>query len=486
MLLASEGYEVNIFEKQAFVGGRTSTFEMDGYKFDLGPTFLMMKDVLEDMFSRSGRNIEDYLSIESINPLYRIVYGNGREFFPSGDAVQMEKELEKLFPGNVDGYRRFMKKEKKKFDLLFDCLKQTYLSPKDFLKKEFLRAAPYLGANESLFDVLGKYYNDDDLKMAFTFQAKYLGMSPWDCPGGYSIISYIEHAAGVHHVMGGFGEISKAMAKVIEEEGGAIHLNTPVKELIIENGNVIGVLLENGSKHLSDYTVINADFAYAMNNLVDDKHKKKYTRKKVEKSKYSCSTFMLYLGVDKVYDIPHHNIIFSNDYKKNVEEISQSKILSQEPSIYVQNAVITDKALAPNSKSTIYVLVPVPNNTSGIDWEKEKAAYRQKTLNILEERAGLSDLRKHIEVERMITPIEWENEMAVYKGAVFNLGHNISQMMYFRPHNKFRILTNAIWLEEGHILAVVCPPSLSLVELLLTLFSLKMAGLFQTGISKVA
>lgn len=438
MLLASEGYEVNIFEKQDFIGGRTSIFAMDGYKFDLGPTFLMMKDVLEDMFSRIGRNIEDYLTIKSIDPLYRIVYGDGNEFYPSSDSIQMEKELERLFPGNIDGYRRFINKEKKKFDLLFDCLKETYLSPKDFFRKEFLKALPYLGAHESLFDVLGKYYKEDDLKMAFTFQAKYLGMSPWNCPGGYSIISYIEHAGGIHHVMGGFGKISEAMAKVVIEERGSIHLNTPAKELIIENNRVVGVYLENGSKHYSDYTIINADFAYAMNNLVKDQYKKKYTRKKIENSKYSCSTFMLYLGIDKVYDIPHHNIIFSSDYKNNVAEIADKKIISPDPSVYIQNATITDKSLSPKNKSTMYVLVPVPNNTSHIDWEKEKDAFRLKILDILEQKAGLTDIRQHIEVERIVTPLDWENEMAVYNGAVFNLGHNISQMLYFRPHNRFQ------------------------------------------------
>jgi len=449
MILASEGYEVTIFEKQGFIGGRTSSFTIDGYKFDLGPTFLMMKDVLEDMFARTGRDAADYLTIQSINPLYRILYGDGRDFYPSSNSQEMEKELERVFPGNIDGYRRFMKKEKKKFDVLFECLKETYLSPKDFLKKEFLRAVPHLGATETLFDVLEKYYKEDDLKMAFTFQAKYLGMSPWDCPGGYSIISYIEHAGGVHHVMGGFGEIAEAMAKVIREEGGTIHLNSPVKELIIEDQKVLGVCLEDGSNQYSDYTIINADFAHAMNHLVKDEYKKKYTRRKIENSKYSCSTFMLYLGVDQVYDIPHHNIIFSSDYKNNVEEIAHKKVISQDPSVYIQNAVVTDKSLAPQNKSTLYVLVPVPNNTSNINWEDEKEAFREKILDILEEKAGLTNLRQHIEVERMITPLDWENEMAVYKGAVFNLGHNITQMLYFRPHNRFQEFDNCYLVGGG-------------------------------------
>ena len=361
----------------------------------------------------------------------------------------MESEIERLFPGNIKGYRKFLKKEKKKFDILFDCLKESYTKPSDLLKVEAIKSLPHIGIRHSLFDVLGKYFKEDDLKMAFTFQAKYLGMSPWDCPGGYSIISYIEHATGVHHIMGGFGEITKGMAKVIEEEGGKIHLNSPVKELIIENNRVLGVELEDGTKHYSDNTILNADFAYAMNNLVKDSDKRKYTREKIESKKYSCSTYMLYLGVDKVYDIPHNNIIFSEDYKKNVDEIGTSKVLSENPSIYIQNSIVTDKTIAPKGKSTIYILVPVPNNTSNIDWDKEKDIFRDKILDTVERKAGLNDLRDHIEVERMITPKDWEEDMSVYKGAVFNLGHNISQMLYFRPHNQFEEFKNCYLVGGG-------------------------------------
>lgn len=449
MLLSHQGYDVEIFEKQDFIGGRTSTFKIDGYKFDLGPTFLMMKYVLEDVFKKTGRKVEDYMEVKEVDPLYRIVYGDGREFYPSRYEEKMKSEIDRLFPGNAEGYERFMIKEEKKFDILYDCLKESYTKPTDLLKKEALKSLPYLGINQSLFDVLGKYFKEDDLKMAFTFQSKYLGMSPWDCPGGYSIISYIEHATGVHHIMGGFGEITKAMAKVIEEEGGRIHLNSPVKEVIIENSRVLGVELEDGAIHYSDNTILNADFAYAMNNLIKDKNKKKYTRERVEKQKYSCSTYMLYLGVDKVYDIPHNNIIFSDDYKNNVYEIGKSKILSEDPSIYIQNAAATDKSLAPKGKSTIYILVPVPNNTSNIDWDKEKDIFREKVLDIVEKRSGLKDLRQHIEVERMITPKDWEEEMSVYKGAVFNLGHNINQMLYFRPHNQFEEFKNCYLVGGG-------------------------------------
>jgi len=151
---------------------------------------------------------------------------------------------------------------------------------------------------------------------------------------------------------------------------------------------------------------------------------------------------MLYLGIDKVYDIPHNNILFSSDYKNNVYEIARSKVLSEDPSVYIQNAIATDKTLAPEGKSTIYILVPVANNTSKINWETEKERFREKVLNICETKGGLTDLKKHIVCEKMITPYDWENTYNVYNGATFNLAHNIGQMLVFRPHNKFEDIQN--------------------------------------------
>lgn len=146
---------------------------------------------------------------------------------------------------------------------------------------------------------------------------------------------------------------------------------------------------------------------------------------------------MLYLGVDKKYDMPHHNIFFGSDYRKNLAEISDEKVLPQDPAFYVQNACATDPSLAPEGKSTIYVLVPVPNKEANIDWSVEKERYRDLIIKKIEERTEMKDIRDHIEVERIITPDDWQNELRVYRGAVFNLAHTVSQMLYLRPHNKF-------------------------------------------------
>jgi phytoene desaturase len=238
-------------------------------------------------------------------------------------------------------------------------------------------------------------------------------------------------------VQGGLSEISAAMAKVAEKHGATIHLNAPVKQLLIEKGAVKGVLLEDGREVLADETILNADFAHAMETLVPPGILKKYSPAKLKQKKFSCSTFMLYLGLDKIFDdLPHHSIVFARDYHKNTDDIFRNLKLSDDISFYIRNSSITDPRVAPEGKSGIYILVPVPNNSSGIDWEKETPRFRDMVLDAIASRTTLGDLRPHIEVERIITPAEWA-ERGVYLGATFNLAHSMNQMLYFRPHNKF-------------------------------------------------
>lgn len=181
--------------------------------------------------------------------------------------------------------------------------------------------------------------------------------------------------------------------------------------------------------------------------MADDKNRK-WAPKKLEKKSYSCSTFMLYLGIDTQYDLNHHTILFAEDYRKNMEEISDTKVISTDMSIYVQNPVVTDPTLAPEGKSTLYVLAPVPNNFSEIEWDAIQDEYRELLLTTLEKRLGLTNLRDHIEEEMVFSPLDWERQMNVYRGATFNLGHQLSQMMTFRPHNHFAPYENC-WLVGG-------------------------------------
>ncbi len=447
MLLAARGFKVTVFEKENFVGGRNAGIVKNGYKFDTGPTFLMMKFILDEVFEESDRHIDDYLKCVKLEPMYRLQFADKR-LEPTTNREAMLQQLEQTFPGNSAGYDKFMAVEKERFHRMYPCLQKDYATVRQYLSKAMLRALPKLSLGRSLFGVLGDYFREEQLKLSFTFQSKYLGMSAWDCPGAFAILPYVEHAFGVYHVTGGLSEISEAMAKVCREHGVNLRLGTPVKQLLLDGKKVVGVELADGEKVFADETVINADFGYAMKHLVPPGVLKKYSPEKVDAREYSCSTFMLYLGFDKTYDLPHHTIFFAGDYKKNISDIFQTKVLSDDLSFYIRNASVTDPTLAPAGHSSIYVLVPVPNRTAKIDWAKEKSAFRERVIAAMETRGEMKDLRQHIREEIVFTPDTWQ-DMNIQFGATFNLAHSLQQMLYFRPRNKFEELDNCYLVGGG-------------------------------------
>ena len=450
MLLASKGYSVDIYEKENNVGGRNAYFKIGDYIFDTGPTFFMMKNVLENVFIKSGKKLEDYVEVQRLDPMYRLKFADGRELYPSPDKDKMKFTMEKFSKGSNKGYLKYLEKEAKKYEKLIPCLSIPYGKIKDLFSKNLMAAIPYLDAHTNLYGVLSRYFENPDIRIAFTFQAKYIGMSPWTAPGTFSIISYIEHGGGIYHIRGGLNRLSIGMAEAFQQFGGRIHLGLPVKKIIVENRIANGILLENGLIEKADYIIINADFAHAMTEIVSPNDRRKWTDDKLARKEYSCSTFMLYLGVKKEFkDIPHHSIIFAKDYKKNIDEITKKMILSEDFSFYVQNASVSDNTLAPEGKSTIYVLVPVPNNKSRIDWDKEKQNFKNKIIDALETRGDYKGLKENIEEEKIITPKDWSEHHSVYLGATFNLAHNVGQMLYFRPHNEFEEFKNCYLVGGG-------------------------------------
>lgn len=405
MILAQRGFEVEIFEKNDYIGGRNGEIVEQGFIFDIGPTFLMMKYILDEMFELAGANVADYLDFYELDPMYHLRF-NDFELAISPDHLKTKAQIEKYFPGEGPALDRFIKREAKRFEKVVACFEKDYSGFANMVRPPLLTAVPHLSMGRSLFGKLGDYFKDERLKIAFTFQAKYLGMSPWQCPAAFIIIPYIEHHFGIYHVKGGLSKISQAMAKVFEQRGGRINLSAPVKQVIVKNGSAVGVELASGDKIDADEVIINTDFGQAAITLFEAELLKKYSPNKVLNKKYSCSTFMLYLGLDKLYQEPHHKIIIADDYKDNIDRIARHQPLAEDFSIYVRNASITDPTLAPAGKSALYVLVPVANNKSEIDWDKEKDNFRAKALAIIKRQTAMADLESHIEFEQIITPAE--------------------------------------------------------------------------------
>lgn len=463
MILSSKGFDVTIFEKSKVIGGRTSSFQVGHTKFDLGPTFLMMKFVLDKCFEDAGKKSEDYMKFQQLNPMYRLQY-NPDKHMDCYDLTQKSKmigEMKRCFPGDVKGYEDWIDWETRRYEKLLPLLQKLYSSHSDVVSMDAIRALPYMQFPKSLHEMLSGFYKDPLTKLSFSFQAKYLGMSPYTCPAFYGIIPYVEHAFGVYHVEGGLSEITRTMAMAATENGTKIKLDTPVTQLIVDQGNrkVKGVkVLEEGreeNEYYFDEVVLNADFPYAVNNLIPNAENlmKKWKPSKLAKMKYSCSTFMLYLALDKEYpEIQHHTISFADDYAANLKAIQEGR-LTEDLSIYVRNSSVNDKTVSPKGKSGIYVLAPIPNlidSQGQIDWNDKDTVKRVReiVLNHLEKRVGMTDIRQHIEDELVITPQTWQNNN-IYNGSVFSLSHNILQMLSMRPRNKFEEL-DSLYLTGAH------------------------------------
>jgi phytoene desaturase len=240
------------------------------------------------------------------------------------------------------------------------------------------------------------------VRLAFSFQTKYLGMSPFRCPSLFTILSFLEYEYGVFHPIGGCGAVSEAMAALARRMGVEIRLETPVDRILYEAGEAVGV--EAGGERLATgAVVVNGDFGHTVRRLIPDGMRRAWPDRKIDKAKLSCSTFMLYLGLEgDVGDLELHTIVLSQDYERNIHEISNGT-LPDRPSFYVQHAGRTDPGLAPPGHTSLYVLVPVPNLRCNVDWGKETPRYRRLVLDRLK-LLGLSDLERRIRYERVVTP----------------------------------------------------------------------------------
>jgi phytoene desaturase len=437
MLLARAGVRVRILERLDVPGGRTSTLATpEGFRFDLGPTFFLYPQILEDIFAACGRDLRAEVEMVRLDPQYRLVFGAGGEMLATPDVARMEAEVARLAPADAGAFTRFMAATREKFARFAPFFEQPFESWRDLASPDLLKLVPLLTPWRSLDGELGRFFSDERIRLAFTFQSKYLGMSPFRCPSLFSILSFMEYEHGVFHPIGGCGAVSAAMARVATEMGVEIRYGEPVEALEFQGRRITGVRTPQGS-YTADATVVNADFARSMTRLVPDRLRRRWNDRKIASRRFSCSTFMLYLGIEGRYDdVPHHTIYLSKDYRDNLADIDRRHILSRDPSMYVQNACVTDPTLAPRGMSTLYLLIPVTHRHPNVDWRREAAGYRELALDQIE-RIGIRGVRDRIRYERMLTPDDWQDGYEIYRGATFNLSHDLGQMLHMRPHNRF-------------------------------------------------
>ncbi len=435
MLLAKSGVHVTVVEKRESVGGRTSTLEQDDFRFDVGPTFFLYPKVLREIFAACGYDFDAEVQLERLDPQYRLVFGGGGELLATPNVEQMERAIAAISPEDASRFRSFLSRNREKLESVVPILQRPFESWRDLLRPDVLKSLSLLAPWRSLHNDLESHFTDDRIRLGFTFQSKYLGMSPFRCPSLFSILSFLEYEHGVFHPIGGCGALTQAMAKIASEMGVEILLGESVEQVIVDGKKAVGI--KTAARTLrADAVVVNAGFAEAMRKTVPNHLRKKWTDQQIASKEYSCSTFMMYLGIEGRYDdVSHHTIYLAKDYKTNLRDIEEHHRLSADPSFYVQNACVTDPSLAPSGHSTLYVLLPVTHASTNVDWAVETRRFRRLALDQLP-KIGIHDLEQRIRTEKIMTPSGWAEGFGLYKGATFSMAHSLDQMLHRRPQNR--------------------------------------------------
>ena len=429
------GYDVTVLEALDQPGGRARVFHRNGFTFDAGPTVITAPHLIEELFTLAGRDMRDYVSLVPVDPFYRVMFHDGSRFDYVGDEERLLAQIEAFEPRDVDGYRRLAAHAERIFDVGF-----TQLAHKPFGSlSDMLRVLPSMTRLESYRSVYGlveRYIRDDRLRQLFTFEPLLVGGNPFSTTSIYLLIHWLERKWGVHFAMGGTTSIVSALVRLLDELGVEVRLDAPVERIETRGGRVAGVTLADGRFSPADVVVSNADPSHVYSRMLPPHVRKRHSDRAVARTKQSMSLFVGYFGTRRQYpELAHHTILLGPRYRGLLDDVFTKRVLADDFSLYLHAPTRTDPSLAPDGCETFYVLSPVPNNRSGIDWGREAEPYFDRIREHLEKRL-LPGLTANIVEPFFLTPREFENDLRSVDGAAFGPEPILTQSAWFRYHNR--------------------------------------------------
>ncbi len=433
--LRAKGYQVTVVEGMDQPGGRAAVFKRDGFTFDAGPTVITAPYLLQELFGLLGADWKDYFELTPIDPFYRIVFADGSHFDYVGEEERILENIRQLSPGDVDGYRRLAAHAQRIFDVGY-----TGLADQPFEKfTDMLRVAPdmiRLQNYRSVYGLVSRYVKDERLRQAFSFEPLLVGGNPFTTTSIYLLIHWLERKWGVWFVKGGTTALVGALVRLLTEQGVEFRYGSPVARIQVDKGQVKAVETERGEVIAADVVVANADPIKVYGQMVDSRWLKKHSPQSLKRKKQSMSLFVAYFGAKKTYpDLAHHTILMGPRYRGLLKDIFSKRVLAEDFSLYLHAPTRTDASLAPEGHECFYVLSPVPNNLSGINWQEEGERYQDKIFSWLDKNY-LPDLKANLISTSFITPDYFEQNLRTHQGAGFGLEPNFRQSAYFRFHNR--------------------------------------------------
>ena len=448
MRLGAKGYRVTVLDRLAVAGGRATVFKQDGFTFDAGPTIITAPFVLEELWKYTGRNFYDDVKLKALEPFYTIRFDDGDTFTNQSNPAAMRQEVARISPDDVAGYENFMRESEAIYKIGFEKLGHVpfqSIGSMASIVPELLK----LKAWQSVHSHVASHVKHPKLRMALSFHPLFVGGNPFRATSVYSMIAYLERQFGVHCAMGGTGAIVRAMVNVIEAQGGEVLCNTDVAEITTTQGRATGVKLASGKRIAAHIVVSNACAAHTYNNLIAGGAQKRWTKRKLAKARHSMSLFVWYFGTNKKFEsVPHHTIVMGPRYRELIDDIFENKILADDMSLYLHRPTATDASLAPQGCDSFYVLSPVPNQDSKLDWAALQEKYRAAIAKRLDE-TMMPGFEKHIVTQRIMTPLNFEHDLLSYKGAAFGLEPVLTQSAWFRPHNRSEEIENLFLVGAG-------------------------------------
>jgi phytoene desaturase len=447
--LKAKGYDVTLIEKHPDLGGRARVFKKGSFIYDGGPTVITAPYLFEELFSLFNKNISDYVKIVPLDLWYRFVFNDGDTFDYSGNEKSMEKEIKKFSEKDYQGYNQLVKFTEKIFDKGFTDLSDKPFNNLSFMLKQ-IPALLNLKSYKSVYGLVSSYISNEKLRRVFSMHPLLVGGNPFTTTSIYALILFLEKKWGIHYSMGGTGSVVKALEKLMQEEGIKIIKNAEVTEIVLNNKDVEAVKINKSKVINCDYVVCNSDPPNVYKNLI--KSQKKYNflfKEKMRRMDYSMGLFVYYFGSKKQYkDVAHHTIYFGKSYEKHLEKIFEKKVLSDDISYYLHRPSATDPNMAPNGQDAFYVLVPVPNNLSNINWSNEGDKFKNLVLDKMD-KSVLPGIKENVVSDFYLTPDYFEKDLATLHGSGFSIQPKFSQSAYFRFHNQSEIFDNLYFVGAG-------------------------------------
>jgi len=439
MRLGAKGYRVTVLDRLDRSGGRGSSLTQNGHRFDLGPTIVTVPQVFEQLWAECGRDFRADVDLRPVDPYYEIRWDDGSTFTVRQDEQAMLTEVARLSPRDVKGYKRFLKDSEARYKFGFEGMGRRPMNKLMDLIRE-LPGFVKLRADRSVYAHAASRVKDSRLRMALSFHPLFIGGDPVNVTSMYILVSHLEKEFGVHYAMGGVQAMADAMVRVIRDQGGTVRHDVEVDEITTQNGHATGVTTVDGEALSADVVVSNADPGHTYDHLLRNYAKKRWTPRRLNRSRWSMGLFVWYFGTKgtagKWADVGHHTILNSPRYKGLLHDVFIKRHLADDMSIYLHRPSVTDPSVAPKGDDTFYALSPVPNlhGENSVDWAEQGEIYRQNMARILSEKL-IPGFEDHLSASEYFTPETFKTRYLSPHGAGFSLEPRIFQSAWFRPHN---------------------------------------------------